>query len=96
MVTHARALGSRLLSDASSYLAKVASDLDGSIESVVLTGPPAAEIATYATDRGIDLIIMTSHGRGGIARAALGSVTDRLIGTSIPVLVVRSGQTEAQ
>jgi nucleotide-binding universal stress UspA family protein len=34
-------------------------------------------------------VIMTSHGRGGFVRSALGSVTDRLLGGAAPVLVVR-------
>jgi nucleotide-binding universal stress UspA family protein len=34
-------------------------------------------------------VIMTSHGRGGIVRSALGSVTDRMLGGTAPVVVVR-------
>ena len=38
-----------------------------------------------------DLVIMTSHGRSGVRRVALGSVTDRLLHGPAPVLVVRHG-----
>jgi nucleotide-binding universal stress UspA family protein len=31
---------------------------------------------------------MTTHGRGGIVRTALGSVTDRLLDVGAPVLVI--------
>src|SRR5438309_2219119 len=56
----------------------------------VLTGPPATELEEYIKAYSIDLVVMTSHGRGGLLRSALGSVTDRLIGESAaPVLVVR-------
>jgi nucleotide-binding universal stress UspA family protein len=45
----------------------------------------------YASQRRADLIILTSHGRGGINRAWLGSVTDRLVRRArVPVLVVRA------
>jgi len=44
----------------------------------------------YAKRNEIDLIVISSHGRRGIARLSLGSVTDSLIrDTTIPVLVVK-------
>jgi nucleotide-binding universal stress UspA family protein len=53
-------------------------------------GPIADILAGYAKRNDIDLIVISSHGRRGIARLSLGSVTDSLIrGTTIPVLVVK-------
>ena len=53
-------------------------------------GPVADILAGYAKRHDIDLIVISSHGRRGIARLSLGSVTDSLIrGTTIPVLVVK-------
>lgn len=53
-------------------------------------GPIADVLAGYAKRNDIDLIVISSHGRRGIARLSLGSVTDSLIrGTTIPVLVVK-------
>ena len=44
----------------------------------------------YANRNGVDLIVMSSHSRGGLQRINLGSVTDYLIrNTDIPTLVVR-------
>jgi nucleotide-binding universal stress UspA family protein len=44
----------------------------------------------YANRNGVDLIVMSSHSRGGLKRINLGSVTDYLIrNTDIPTLVVR-------
>lgn len=44
----------------------------------------------YAEKFGVDLIVMSSHSRGGVKRITLGSVTDYLIrNTNIPVLVVK-------
>lgn len=55
----------------------------------VLIGPPAIRLDEYVSTNGIDLVVMTSHGRSGFVRTALGSVTDRLLGGAAPVLVVR-------
>ena len=52
-------------------------------------GKPHRVIADYAADNGIDLIVMGSHGRAGVRRALLGSVTERTLrSTDVPVLVV--------
>jgi nucleotide-binding universal stress UspA family protein len=53
-------------------------------------GSPTTTLEQYAEVASIDLVIMTTHGRGGIVRAALGSVTDRMLGGAAPVLVVRA------
>jgi len=52
-------------------------------------GKPHEVIATYADEEGVDLIVMGSHGRAGVRRALLGSVTERTLrSTDVPVLVV--------
>ena len=54
------------------------------------SGPISDVLAGYAKRHDVDLIVISSHGRRGIARLSLGSVTDSLIrGTTIPVLVVK-------
>jgi nucleotide-binding universal stress UspA family protein len=46
-----------------------------------------------ATRDASDLIAMTTHGRGGLERWLLGSVTERIIdGAKLPLLVVRPQQ----
>lgn len=53
-------------------------------------GAIAPTLAEYATRFNVDLIVMPSHGWGGVKRLALGSVADYLIRhTSVPVLVVK-------
>jgi nucleotide-binding universal stress UspA family protein len=53
-------------------------------------GPVPEALDRYASRNKVDLIVMSSHGRGGIARLSLGSVTDSLIRrTTIPVLIVK-------
>jgi nucleotide-binding universal stress UspA family protein len=53
-------------------------------------GIPYHEIVTLAQDRRADLIVIGTHGRGGVNRALLGSVADRVVRlASCPVLTVR-------
>ncbi len=54
------------------------------------TGPAADVLQGYARRHDVDLIVISTHGRSGISRLSLGSVTDSLIRhTTIPVLVVK-------
>jgi nucleotide-binding universal stress UspA family protein len=60
-----------------------------SVKRQVRTGHPAEEIIGEAERGDMDLVIMGTHGRTGIARAALGSVADRVLRTSpVPVMLV--------
>jgi nucleotide-binding universal stress UspA family protein len=53
-------------------------------------GPVPDALEAYAKRNDVDLIVISSHGRSGISRLSLGSVTDSLIRhTTIPVLVVK-------
>ncbi|SEQ43706.1 universal stress protein [Natrinema salaciae] len=55
----------------------------------VSAGRPHSMIANYVDDNGIDLVVMGSHGRSGVRRALLGSVTERTLrSTRAPVLVI--------
>jgi nucleotide-binding universal stress UspA family protein len=54
------------------------------------TGVPYREIAALAADERADLVVIGSHGRGGLGRALLGSVADRVVRLApCPVLTVR-------
>jgi nucleotide-binding universal stress UspA family protein len=62
-----------------------------SARSVVLTGVPQRQILDVATAEGADLIVIGTHGRGGLERALLGSVADHVIRLApCPVLSVRA------
>ena len=53
-------------------------------------GQPAEVIAKLAAEQGCDLIVMGTHGRGGIAGLVTGSVANRLLHlASCPVLLVK-------
>lgn len=60
------------------------------IETIVLQGSPSRALADLALEREAGLIVVTTRGRGTLARAVLGSVSDQLARTTpgIPVLVV--------
>jgi universal stress protein A len=54
-----------------------------------MEGSPHAEIVKRAIEMAADLIVMGTHGHGGLAHAVLGSVTERVLHKSrCPVLVV--------
>jgi nucleotide-binding universal stress UspA family protein len=84
-----------LESDAKEYLDGVASSMKNSgIETYQASGlrPPVGEIIDRAHSTGHALVVMSTHGRSGLGRTVLGSVTDRVIRSSeAPVLVVRPG-----
>lgn len=54
------------------------------------TGDPAMEVLKTAHQSPIDLVVMASHGRSGLSRMFLGSVTEEVLRhCPVPVLVVR-------
>jgi len=73
-------------------VASVAESVDDDIptETVVVSGNPYERILDYAGESGTDLIVMGTHGRTGVDRYLLGSVTEKIVRTSdVPVLTVR-------
>jgi len=58
-------------------------------EPLVTIGHVADEIARLATEKEVDLAICSTHGRSGLKRLVLGSVTERLMRTlPCPLLVI--------
>jgi len=79
------------------YLADLADEIGrragGDITTAVHVGHVPTAIETEAEDA--DLVVMASHGRGGISRAWLGSVVDHVVRhTRHPVLLVRPVEVE--
>lgn len=76
------------------YLAKAADTAREhgiTVETRLEDGDPASRLLDIAQELGTTLIVMTTHGRTGLARFALGSVADRLVrGGVAPVLLLRS------
>ena len=60
------------------------------LEQVILHGEPHREIASYAQGNEIDLIVIATHGRTGLAHVLMGSVAEKIVRLSpIPVLAVK-------
>ncbi|MCH7891353.1 MAG: universal stress protein, partial [Gemmatimonadetes bacterium] len=58
------------------------------VHATVLTGSPAEATHNHAAERGADLVVMATHGRGPMSRFWLGSTADALIRRStIPILL---------
>jgi nucleotide-binding universal stress UspA family protein len=76
------------------YLNEVAKGLTGqglSVSIDVRFDPAADGILAGAAETAADLIVMSTHGRGGLGRWVHGSVADRVLrGAPIPVLLVRA------
>jgi nucleotide-binding universal stress UspA family protein len=64
---------------------------DHSLDDVeVCIGDPGAKICRAASERGLDLIVLSSHGRTGLKRLLIGSVAERVVRLApCPVLVLR-------
>lgn len=80
--------------EARQYLESMVERLGGQSITVtweVLSGDPWRQLLRYVERDEPDLIVMTTHGRGGIARWFYGSVSDRLLtSASAPLLLIRS------
>lgn len=70
-------------------IAEEATDHGVTVRTAVQRGNPHNDILTYATEHDTDLIVMGTHGRTGVKRALLGSVTENVVRHSeIPVLTI--------
>ena len=77
---------------AKNYLNEMAERLKAegiAVETDIADGLPADEILSYAEEKGVDLIVMSTHGRTEVSRWFSGSVVEKVVSQSlIPVLVV--------
>lgn len=68
---------------------RVAADAGVELETAMVEGAPAERIVDYAGDNGVDLVVMGTHGRSGLGKRLLGSVTERVVRNApVPVLTV--------
>ena len=97
-------LNEEALQRARNYLASVADRLQATMKELKLALPYAVELevdaasvlVSLAEQKGADaydLIAISTHGRGGLERWVMGSVTERLLNTTkLPMLIVRPPQ----
>jgi len=68
-----------------------------SVETAVIRGTPAQAICADAEEHNVDLVVMGTHGRSGLDRVLLGSVTERTVRhASVPVMTARSEEPGQQ
>lgn len=69
---------------------KEVGEIPGEVHTEILEGPPAEAILEVAETRKSELIVMGSHGLGGLAGALLGSQSQKVVQhATCPVLIVR-------
>jgi nucleotide-binding universal stress UspA family protein len=67
------------------------------VEYLVADGVPAEEIIRTAADHNCDLIVMGTHGRTGLSRLMMGSVTEEVVRKApCPVLTLKSPMPAAE
>jgi nucleotide-binding universal stress UspA family protein len=71
-------------------VADAAAHRDVPAETAIERGLPHETILEYAADHDVDVVVMGTHGRSGLNRFLIGSVTEKVIRSAhVPVLVVR-------
>jgi nucleotide-binding universal stress UspA family protein len=67
------------------------------VETSVRRGSPEEVLLAYVESEGIDLVAMGTHGRRGLGRLVLGSVTERVVRRSpVPVVTVRHPESNVR
>lgn len=85
-------VGEQAIADAESVLGEAGIE---AVETALQTGTPHRQIVDYAEQHDADLIVMGTHGRTGLGRLLLGSVTERVVRTSpVPVMTIRPVEPE--
>ncbi len=57
---------------------------------LIKQGESSTAIVAAAKENGAEVIVMGSHGRSGLTRLLMGSITEKVIGAGVcPVLVVK-------
>jgi nucleotide-binding universal stress UspA family protein len=88
-------LETKITDYAHEHLQDLIGDTDIAWESLTSVGHTADEIAHIAKEKGADLVVSATHGRSGLKRLILGSVTERLMRTlPCPMYIVRSLERE--
>jgi universal stress protein A len=63
------------------------------VTTVIRHGSPYLEITNYARDHKMDLVVLGTHGRGGLSHLLMGSVAEKVVRVaSCPVMTIRPQQ----
>lgn len=87
-----------LLNDARAYADRIARRLSEEglrVRAIVRLGDPAGTILDVSHEERASLIALSTHGRSGVSRWALGSVAEKVLrSTDVPFLLIRAGSEE--
>lgn len=90
-------LGQTMQEEAEQQLQAVAVQALVPIKTLVVWGTPASEICRVAKEHTIDLIVMSTHGRTGLAHILLGSVAERVVRHApCAVLILRASLSSGE
>ncbi|MBI4336872.1 MAG: universal stress protein [Chloroflexi bacterium] len=83
-----------------SYLQKVKGELETQqieVHWAVTVGRPAQEIVRYAHEHGVDMVVISSHGKSAAYQRFFGSVANEVLGAlDIPVVILRPSAAKRQ
>jgi len=86
---------SQAIGNANNQLKQLVGDKEVQWEPLVSIGHAGDEISRLAKEKSADLVISATHGRSGLKRLILGSVTERLMRTlHCPLLIVRGPEND--
>ncbi len=86
----------RFINYAQAEIERLIGDASVDYQPLITLGNPTDEIARLAGEHSADLVITATHGRSGLKRLFLGSVTERLMRTlPCPLLVLRGSESAA-
>lgn len=82
------------------YLGKIAAGVRDSgvaVRHEVIEGPASDKILATAHKENVDILVMSTHGRGGVSKLLLGSVADKVVCTTKrPVMLVKPERVHAE
>lgn len=68
---------------------------EADVVTAIRVGPPHVQIVQYARDEEIDLVILATHGHGGLKHALIGSVAEKVVQMApCPVLTLKHPEHE--
>ena len=89
---HTERMRAQQMTAAQEYLETCAQTVRASgvnVQSVVLPGEASKAILNFTVEKGVDAIVMNSHGLGGLAGYVFGSVAEKVVkAAACPVLVL--------
>lgn len=79
--------------DAITYVENVGSSANVEVKSKILNGDPAKEILDFAKQKDIDLIVMGTHGKTGLEKFLMGSISENVVRHSEKAVLVVRGES---